>query len=132
MKNENRIEHMSKLAIYENKIGKETFQIYEYSQSDYIGWQLLKTWIASTIAYIICLGGVIVVNTEYLLQHWIEINYNKIGLWIAGTYGTIIIISILATFLLARSKYKSVEEKMKQYMRLLDNVCTCYEKEREE
>lgn len=132
MINEKRVEKMSQLAIYENTIGKEPFSLYEYSKKDYIGWQLIKNFIGVTISYIICVLSLSALKIEYILDNWLEIDYFNIGLWLVVSYGTIMLISTLITIKIFKKKYKIAQKKMERYIQLVEQVCECYEKEREE
>ena len=44
---------MTRMAAYENGEGKKDREICGYFRSDYVGFQLLKTWIGTSIAFCI-------------------------------------------------------------------------------
>ncbi len=53
MLNEKRIILMTKMASYEANEGKKNVAIGSYFRSDYIGWQVLKSIISATIAFVV-------------------------------------------------------------------------------
>ena len=53
MIDEQRIILMSKLASYEENEGRRNVAIGSYFRSDYIGWQVLKSIISATIAFVV-------------------------------------------------------------------------------
>lgn len=129
---EERVKKMSQLAVYEKKIGQDPFLIYEYSLSDFIGKETLKNFVEITIAYIIGLLCLVAFNIEYLLDHCLEMDYENIGLWLVVSYGTIVLITTIVTVVIAKKKYNREKKKIEKYIQILDEVCLCYEKEREE
>lgn len=129
---EDRVKKMSQLAVYEKKIGQDPFAIYEYALSDYIGKEILKNFIEITIAYMIGLIGFTAFKIEYILDHCLEMDYKNIGLWLVVSYGTIVLISTIITVVIAKKKYNMEKKKVERYIKILDEVCLCYEKEREE
>ena len=53
MLNEERVVLMTKMASYEANEGKKSLAIGSYFRSDYIGWQVLKSIISATIAFVV-------------------------------------------------------------------------------
>lgn len=130
MLNENRVKKMSQLAILEQQMGLEPFQMYKFSKLDYIRWELMKTWISVTIAYGICCIGIIGIKLEYILDHWLELDYVKIAIWGLIGYGVLLIISLVGTIKISKSKFEGIEKNMKCYVRLVEEICECYETEK--
>ena len=54
--NEKKVAVMTRMAAYEAGRGKRDREICGFFRSDYVGFQLLKTWIATTIAFCILAG----------------------------------------------------------------------------
>ena len=54
--NEKKVAVMTRMAAYEAGKGKKDREICGFFRSDYVGFQLLKTWIATTIAFCILAG----------------------------------------------------------------------------
>lgn len=64
MLNEKRIILMTKMASYEANEGKKNVAIGSYFRSDYIGWQVLKSIISATIAFVVVFGMYIFYDFE--------------------------------------------------------------------
>lgn len=67
MLNEKRIILMTKMASYEANEGKKNAAIGSYFRSDYIGWQVLKSIISATIAFIVVFGMYIFYDFEIFM-----------------------------------------------------------------
>lgn len=52
MLNEEKVIMMTKLAAFEKREGKKNLSIVNYFRNDYIGFQVLKSVIASTISFL--------------------------------------------------------------------------------
>ena len=72
MLDKNKVRIMTKMAIYEKGEGKEYLPISKYYKRDYVGLQMMKSFICSTIAFAILFlflpwGGLHTVHTYTLL-----------------------------------------------------------------
>ena len=56
MVNEEKVKLMNKMALYEEKYGKEDFKIASYYKKDYISYQTIITVIWVTIGYVVLFG----------------------------------------------------------------------------
>ena len=65
MLNEERVILMTQLASYEENEGKKNVAIGNYFRSDYIGFQMLKSIISATIAFVIVFGMFIFYDFEF-------------------------------------------------------------------
>ena len=68
MLNEKRIILMTKMASYEANEGKKNVTIGSYFRSDYIGWQVLKSIISATIAFVVVFGMYIFYDFEVFMM----------------------------------------------------------------
>ena len=53
MINKDKVAVMTKMAAYEAGDGRKNLAVCSYVRGDYVGFQMLKTWIAVTIAFCI-------------------------------------------------------------------------------
>lgn len=130
MLNEKRIKQMSKLAICEERMKRNNVRIHSYYYSDYTRLQVLKTMVAVTIAYWICILGLIVFRLEYLLEHWMDIPYKKYIVMILVLYLAVLVIFFIVSRVLAHKKYKRIECDVKEYYNILNELDRCYEEEK--
>ena len=67
MLNEERVVLMTKMASYETHEGKKCLAIGSYFRSDYIGWQVLKSIISATIAFVVVFAMYIFYDFEVFM-----------------------------------------------------------------
>ncbi|MCM1121421.1 MAG: hypothetical protein NC416_02440 [Eubacterium sp.] len=96
MLNEKRIILMTKMASYEANEGKKNVAIGSYFRSDYIGWQVLKSIISATIAFVVVFGMYIFYNFEVFMTDIYKMNLLAFAkqvltmyLWTVGIYAVI-------------------------------------------
>ena len=59
---------MIDLCRYENGEGREDVRIRRYYRADYMALQLIKSWIFTSIGYMLILALIVAGNLEYLLN----------------------------------------------------------------
>ena len=96
MLNEKRIILMTKMASYEVNEGKKNVAIGSYFRSDYIGWQVLKSIISATIAFIVVFGMYIFYDFELFMTDIYKMDLLEFAkyvltlyLWTIGVYAVI-------------------------------------------
>lgn len=132
MLNEKKIRLMSKLAMFEEKEGKEELQISHYYRTDYVRFQVLKTVICVTIAFAIILGLIIFYHSEYLIAEAVKLDYEKIGMYTLGSYIIMLTIFILLTMLGFTLKYNASKKRLNQYMKNLKLLRKFYKEENQD
>ena len=99
MLNEKRIILMTKMASYEANEGKKNVAIGSYFRSDYIGWQVLKSIISATIAFVVVFAMYIFYDFEIFMMDiykmdLIEFAKRTLSLYL-GTIGAYAVISYM-------------------------------------
>lgn len=96
MLNEKRIILMTKMASYEANEGKRNVAIGSYFRSDYIGWQVLKSIISATIAFVVVFGMYIFYGFEIFMTDIYKMDLLEFAkrvftlyLWTIGVYAVI-------------------------------------------
>ncbi len=96
MLNEERIILMTKMASYEANDGKKNVAIGSYFRGDYIGWQVLKSIISATIAFVVVFGMYIYYDFETFMTDIYKMDLLEfarhilsIYLWTVGIYAVI-------------------------------------------
>ena len=96
MLNEKRIILMTKMASYEANEGKRNLAIGSYFRSDYIGWQVLKSIISATIAFVVVFGMYIFYDFEVFMTDIYKMDLLEFAkrvltlyLWTIGVYAVI-------------------------------------------
>ena len=96
MLNEERVILMTKLASYEANDGRRNVAIGSYFRSDYIGWQVLKSIISATIAFVVVFGMYIYYDFEVFMMDIYKMDLIEFArhilfmyLWTVGIYAVV-------------------------------------------
>lgn len=74
MINENKVAVMTRMAAYEAGDGKKNQTICSYFRGDYVGFQMLKTWIAVTVAFCIMCGIYLLFQMDSIMMDFYSID----------------------------------------------------------
>ena len=119
MLNEKKIRIMTRLALSEEKHGKENFEIGNYYRSDYIRYHLLKTILSVAVGYVLILGMVILYHAEYLITEAVNLNYKTMGMNALFLYLLLLFVYSGITIVIANRKYSRAKRFGKKYGNVL-------------
>ncbi|MBQ9563507.1 MAG: hypothetical protein IJR36_08600 [Lachnospiraceae bacterium] len=122
MLNEEKIRLMTKLSVYEEREGKNDIRLSNYYRSDYERYQVLKTVLCGTIAFLIVVALVVLYNTEFLIQNALVLDYKNIITYGLTIYGLVMVIYILFTILLSSIRFRKSRKRLGVYFRGLKQV----------
>lgn len=129
MLNNNKIRLMTKLAVYESKKGKEDIRLSKYYKTDYVRYQVLKSIISATFAYLLILVLVFVYKSEYIIKNAVVLDYKTIGTNILGIYIVVIAVYGLGSMVGYSIRYDRSRKKLSKYFRLLNRLNKIYKDE---
>lgn len=132
MLDEKKIRIMTRLALSEEKHGKENFNIGKYYKSDYIRYSLLKTLLSVTVGYGLILVLTALYYAEYLIANAVTLDYQKIGLYALGIYLLLLLLYLGLTFFTASAKYSRASRFEKKYGRVLGMLGKFYDEDTKE
>lgn len=132
MLNTNKVRLMTKLALYENKKGKEDIRLSKYYKTDYVRYQVIKSLICATIGYGLILGLALIYKSEYLIRHAVSLDYKTLGMYILGFYIMIVTVYGLGSFVGYSIKYDMSRKKLGRYFKLLKRLNKIYQDESHE
>lgn len=127
MLDEKRIRIMTRLALSEEKHGKENFNIGKYYKSDYIRYSLLKTILAVTVGYVLILGMIALYHAEYLIANAAKLDYRTLGMYILGIYLLILVVYSGITVMISMVKYAKAVRFEKKFGNVLGILHKLYE-----
>lgn len=99
MINEEKVAVMTRMAAYEAGRGKRDREICGFFRSDYVGFQLLKTWIATTIAFCILAGIWLLYRADEITSIFYAMDVDAI--LALGKQAVIVYLILCAGYLLA-------------------------------
>lgn len=132
MLNNRKIRLMTKLAIYEEKEGKEDIRMSKYYKSDYVRYHMLKNIVSVTVAYILILAMIVSYNLEIIIRDAVNLDYKKYGVYALGFYILILTIYITGSIIGYSIKYDKSRKKLGKYYKLLRKLTKMYEEENQE
>jgi len=129
MLNNDKIRLMTKLALYENKEGKEDISLSKYYKTDYVRFQVIKSIICATLGYVLTLGLLFMYKLEYIIKKAVVLDYKTIGMYVLGGYIIIIVIYGMGSLVGFAMKYDSSRKKLARYYKLLKRLNKIYKEE---
>jgi len=130
MLNEEKIALMTRLALYEQKEGKKEIPMSGYYKGDYVSLNVLTSAIIGTLAYLIIVGSIILINAESLVNKLTEIDLFALGKQILMYYGIFIAVYLLIAYIFYTLKFRRVRVKLNQYNGDLKRLYEMYKNEK--
>lgn len=132
MLNEKKIKLMTRLAKYEQGMGKNDIKVSKFYKVDYVRYNMLKTILSMTIGYVLILIMLLFYKSEYLIEKAVVLDYDKIGNSIVGIYIMLITVYICASIIWYSFSYETSKKKLVKYLKNLRELRKFYKEESEE
>lgn len=126
MLNEERVSLMTRMASFEEGEGKKSVDIGNYFRSDYIGVQILKSFIYGTIAFLIIFALFIVYDFESFMQDLYKIDLIAFAKNVLTYYLVFIIGYGILTYAIATYRYVRAKKNLKRYYQNLKKLNSLY------
>lgn len=117
-----KIEMMTKLALYEQKQGKKDIILGKYFKTDYVRLQILRVALSTTIGYLLILTMIVIYKLEYLIQKAVVIDYKNIGMKILGIYIILLIIYVIAALMGYSLEYDISRKRLARFYKNLSDL----------
>lgn len=129
MLNEEKVKLMTKLAIYEQKEGREDLPLGKYYRTDYLTLKMINSAIAMTVGYLILLITIFLINVEELLAEMVSMDILSVGRRILAVYAILFVVNMVATYFIYSHKFKKSRKNLNKYNDTLKELYTIYKKE---
>ncbi len=129
MVNQDRVKQLYKIAIYEQTEEKEHRQIGQYYRSDYIGKEVIKSFLTGTIAYAIMVMLWVISNSELVLHQINTLEIVDTVIAAICIYVVFLLIYIFGTALVYYFRYKENKDKVDVYVENLKAAQNMFERE---
>ena len=126
MLNEKRIILMTKMASYEVNEGKKNVAIGSYFRGDYIGWQVLKSIISATIAFIVVFGMYIFYDFELFMIDIYKMDLLEFGKYVLTLYLWTIGVYAVISYIVYAVRYTKAIKSLKVYYMNLRKLSDMY------
>lgn len=129
MINEERLRPMVKMAMFDKNEGKACKPMIQYARTDYISMQLLKSFVAGSIAFaILCVMWGLYDMAE-LMQMLNGAYIMDFITSVAVRYVIFMIIYLIATYIVYQVRYTYRRKMVKRYYKNLKDINKIYERE---
>ena len=129
MLNEERIKLMTKMAAYEADEGKKNVAIGNYFRGDYIGLQVIKYIISSTIAFVIVFGLFVFYDFEVFMSDIYKMDLLGFGRTVITAYLIFVAVYALISYMIYTYRYAKARKSLKMYYNNLKKLAYLYDKE---
>ena len=129
MLNQERIKLMTRMASYEEDQGKRNMSIGSYFRIDYIGMQIIKTVIYSTIAFAMVFAMYLYYNMEKYLQDIYKMDIMQFIEGIVWKYIIFLVCSVVVTYIVYAYRYNKAKKSLKKYYYSLKQLSAMYDLE---
>ncbi len=129
MLNTERIRLMTRLAAYEQGEGKEYMPMSQYYRGDYVGIQMIKTFLYSTIAFCIITALSILYRLDDLEKMLYQMDYYEYAKGFVVKYILFVVFYQVIAWIVANLRYRKGQKKQKLYYSRLKKVEKLYERE---
>lgn len=126
MLNEERVVLMTKMASYEAHEGKRCLAIGSYFRNDYIGWQVLKSIISATIAFVVVFAMYIFYDFEIFMMDIYKMDLLEFGKSVLKTYAVVIITYALISYVVYAYRYSKARKSLRLYYMNLRKLSGMY------
>ncbi len=128
MLNEDRIILMTKLASYEQNEGRKNVAIGNYFRSDYIGWQVLKSIISATLAFIVVFALYIFYDFEVFMMDIYKMDLLGFGKQVLFAYLGVIAVYAVISYVICAYRYSKAKKSLHLYYMNLRKLSSMYYK----
>lgn len=126
MVNKRKLRLMTRLALYEEKEGKNDLQLSKYHKRDYVRMQMISSAIFTTLGYLLVMGMYFVYRMEFLVKNAVRLNYYVMGRNLLIGYVVILGITETFTWLAYSLHYAHSHKKLAKYFRMLRKLRNYY------
>jgi len=127
MLNFEKIKLMTALSIYEDKENQKDMVVHSFFKSDYIDYNLLKSWLYSTIGYVLVWALYAVYNMENILIEWTTYDLPALAKKIGIMYLIVAGLHMIITYLVYKRRYNEAQTYSKSYQSALKRLNRNYE-----
>ena len=122
MLNEEKIRLMTRTAIYEKREGKEDMKVNQYSGSDYVRFNMLKTLIGVTISVFLCSCIYLICSSEDIFQLIFQIDVRALARLLLTAYFLSLVVYVIISLLYYQYKYSKAKKQLKLYNKNLNLI----------
>lgn len=128
MLNGDRIRLMTEMAIYEKREGRTDEQVDAYFKSDYLSAELLKSFLAATIVFLMLIGVYCLYHFEELMLTIYSLDLKLLIRQILTRYFLFLAVFLAITLIVYVRRYNHTRRNLREYYRNLKELSAGYER----
>lgn len=117
---------MTRMASYEATEGKKMIPIAGYFRSDYVGFNIIKSAVSVTLAFIVIVSVYLVCNADKFISEFYEANFMDVVSRFINIYGFVLIIYVLVSYIVYSFKYTAARKSVRIYQKALKKLISMY------
>ncbi len=129
MLNQERVCEMTKLAIFDQKEGREYKPMIQYFRKDYVAKELLKSFLTGTAAFFILAAALVLYHMEELMDRLNTLDIQRLTVRGILAYAVFLAVYLLITYAVYNMRYTSGRREVKKYYIHLKRVNRIYHEE---
>ena len=129
MIHEERLRPMVKMAMFDKHEGKACKPMIQYARTDYISMQLLKSFVAGSVAFAILCALWVLYDMSELMQMLNGAQVFGLIKDVAICYVIFLIVYLIATYIVYQVRYTHRRKMVKMYYKNLKDINKIYERE---
>lgn len=130
MLDKEKVRLMTKLAFYEETLGKEDFKVDEYYRNDYVGFHIICSIMWTTIGYACVVGLAALAGMDWILNNISRsVIIMMIVAVVVGYLVVLVIYSMISRYIFKR-KHNRARQRVKVFNHNLNILLKLYEKEK--
>ncbi len=122
MLNENKVKMMTKMAIYEKNEGKRMLKMSRYYKGDFVTLGILKSIIASTLAFAVMTIFFALCNMEKIVSEVNTMDYTLIAKKIGAYYIIFLVVFSIIAGIVNAYQYDKSRAGLKKYLSRLNKL----------
>ena len=129
MINEERLRPMVKMAMFDQNEGKACKPMIQYARTDYVSMQLLRSFVAGSIAFALLCAMWVLYDTAALMQMLNGAHIKTLIVDVAIRYAIFMVLYLLSTYVVYQIRYTRRRKMVKMYYKNLQDINRIYERE---
>lgn len=129
MINEEKVKIMTRLAIYEGSKGKQQLNISKYYKRDYVRFQMFRTAVTATVAFIIIVAGILLLRIEEILNTFDILQIKEYAVSFGISYIIFLVIYMVSAHVIYSIRYEKIKPDVLDYNEKLKALIELYSRE---
>lgn len=129
MLNQERVEEMIRLAVFDQREGEACKPMIQYFRKDYIVKELLKSFVTGTLAFAIMIGLGFMYQAEEIVNSLNTVDIKQILITFGAVYLIFMAVYFAVTYVIYYRRYSIGRQNIKKYYVHLKKVSRSYHQE---